>query len=48
MAAQLPAGQYLHCADGSHLAMHDDPDTYLPGLVGFLNGVDASDPAPVR
>jgi proline iminopeptidase len=48
MASQLPAGQYLHCPHGSHLAMHDDPDTYLPGLVDFLSGVDASDPATVR
>ena len=36
MAQQLPAGRYLHCPDGSHLAMWDDPETYWPGVIAFL------------
>lgn len=36
MADQLPAGQYLHCPAGSHLAMYDDQQTYFSGLIDFL------------
>jgi proline iminopeptidase len=36
MAGQLPAGQYLHCPNGSHLAMYDDQQTYFAGLIDFL------------
>ncbi|MGK5683549.1 proline iminopeptidase-family hydrolase [Actinoplanes sp. URMC 104] len=36
MAERLPAGRYLHCPDGSHLAMYDDQRTYFAGLVDFL------------
>ena len=36
MAGQLPRGRYLHCPDGSHMAMYDDQQTYFDGLVGFL------------
>ena len=25
---------------GSHLAMYDDTDTYILGLVSFINGLD--------
>jgi len=39
MAAQLPAGRYLHCPEGSHLAMYDDQQTYYTGLVDFLHGL---------
>jgi proline iminopeptidase len=42
MASVLPQGQYLHCAEGSHMAMHDDSDTYTAGLIAFLRGVDAA------
>lgn len=27
MASRLPAGRYLHCPEGSHLAMYDDQRT---------------------
>ena len=46
MAARMPAGQYLHCPDGSHLAMYDDQETYFAGLTGFLRGLPR--PAPAR
>ena len=36
MAEQLPKGQYLHCPQGSHLAMYDDQRTYMEGLIAFL------------
>lgn len=26
MAEELPRGRYLHCPDGSHLAMYDDQE----------------------
>lgn len=39
MAGLLPNGQYLHCPDGSHLAMYDDQQTYFAGLTGFLRGL---------
>ena len=37
MAGRFPAGQYLYCPDGSHMAMYDDQQTYFAGLIGFLN-----------
>ena len=36
MAGRLPAGKYLHCPAGSHMAMYDDQRTYFSGLVEFL------------
>jgi proline iminopeptidase len=39
MAGRLPAGRYLHCPAGSHLAMYDDQRTYFGGLVAFLTSL---------
>ena len=36
MASRLPRGRYLHCPDGSHMAMYDDQQVYFAGLVDFL------------
>jgi proline iminopeptidase len=36
MADQLPNGTYLECPNGSHLAMYDDTEVYMRGLIGFL------------
>lgn len=36
MAAQIPQGEYLHCPNGSHLAMYDDQQTYMAGLTSWL------------
>jgi proline iminopeptidase len=36
MAGRLPQGRYLHCPDGSHLAMYDDQQVYFAGLIDFL------------
>lgn len=38
MARSFPRGTYLHCPDGSHLAMYDDQETYMRGLIAFLTG----------
>src|SRR5713101_570376 len=32
MAQRLPAGRYLYCPAGSHMAMYDDQATYCKGL----------------
>jgi proline iminopeptidase len=39
MAGRLPAGKYLYCPAGSHMAMYDDQRTYFSGLVEFLAGL---------
>ena len=36
MAARLPHGSYLHCPDGSHLAMYDGQQTNMHGLIDWL------------
>jgi proline iminopeptidase len=36
MADRLPRGSYLHCPDGSHMAMYDDQRAYFEGLLAFL------------
>ena len=41
MAHQVQHGRYLHCADGSHMAMYDDQKTYFDGVVSFIQDVDA-------
>jgi proline iminopeptidase len=40
MAGQVPNGRYLHCPDGSHMAMWDDQKTYMEGLIRFMKDVD--------
>lgn len=40
MAEQLPNGRYLHCPDGSHMALYDDQERYFAGLIQFLEDVD--------
>jgi proline iminopeptidase len=39
MAGRLPAGRYLYCPNGSHLAIYDDQETYFNGLIDFLQGL---------
>jgi proline iminopeptidase len=39
MAEQFPAGRYLYCPNGSHLAMYDDQHIYFAGLIDFLRGL---------
>jgi proline iminopeptidase len=40
MAERLPQGRYLHCPDGSHMAMYDDQAVYFAGLIDFLRGLE--------
>ena len=40
IASEVENGQYLHCPNGSHLAMYDDADTYFKGLIEFIKSVD--------
>ena len=39
MAARMRDGRYLHCPNGSHMAMWDDQETYFAGLLDFLGGL---------
>ncbi|MGF1670818.1 MAG: proline iminopeptidase-family hydrolase [Balneolaceae bacterium] len=40
MAEEFPEGEYLHCPEGSHIAMWDDTETYVSGLIRFLKKVE--------
>jgi len=40
MSTQVQRGRYLHCPNGSHLAMYDDQKTYFAGLIRFMKEVD--------
>ncbi len=40
MAGLFGKGRYLHCANGSHLAMYDDQKAYFDGLIQFIEDVD--------
>jgi proline iminopeptidase len=33
-------GRYLYCPNGSHLAMWDDQEVYMDGVIKFINDVD--------
>lgn len=38
MAEQMPKGQHL-ATQGSHMAMYDDQETYMKGLIAFLKSI---------
>ncbi|WP_420318498.1 proline iminopeptidase-family hydrolase [Ekhidna sp.] len=42
IANTVQNGQYLHCPNGSHLAMYDDQQTYFEGLIKFMKDVNSS------
>jgi len=42
MAGAFPAGRYVYCPNGSHMAMYDDQAAYFAGLIGFIRDVDAA------
>lgn len=47
MAGAVQRGRFLYCPEGSHLALIDNADVYVPGLIAFLQDVDAGRfPAP--
>lgn len=41
MAGKVQKGRYLYCPNGSHMAMYDDQQVYVDGVIGFLKDVDA-------
>ena len=41
MSTQVQNGSYLYCANGSHMDMYDDQNTYMNGLIKFLEETDA-------
>ena len=43
MAEQLPRGRYHHSPEGSHIALVDDHETYMSGLVDFLHELEKAD-----
>lgn len=34
-------GRYLYCPNGSHLAMWDDQEVFMAGVIGFINDVNS-------
>ncbi len=36
MVTQFSKGTYLYCANGSHMSLYDDQQTYMNGLIDFL------------
>lgn len=41
IASSVQHGRYLYCPQGSHMAMYDDQQVYMRGLIKFLKDVDA-------
>jgi proline iminopeptidase len=42
MAGRFSNGEYLCCPNGSHLALFDDQQIHLEGLIRFSRAVDES------
>jgi proline iminopeptidase len=40
LAGQVQNGRFLLCPEGSHMAMWDDQQTYMTGVIRFLKDVD--------
>jgi proline iminopeptidase len=40
MATQFPKGTYLYCANGSHMSLYDDQETFMKGLIDFIKKVN--------
>jgi len=40
MANEVKNGTFLYCLNGSHMSLYDDQETYMKGVVGFINQVD--------
>ncbi len=41
MSTQMPKGKYLLCPNRRHMAIYDDQQVYMAGLIAFLKDVDA-------
>jgi proline iminopeptidase len=44
VASRVKNGRFLLCPDGSHMAMWDDQQVYMAGLIRFLKDVDGRRP----
>lgn len=42
MSQLVQNGQYLYCPNGSHLAMWDDQQVFMEGVIKFIKDVDAA------
>ncbi len=40
MSTQVQNGRFLLCANGSHMSMYDDQQTYITGLIKFMKEVN--------
>ncbi len=40
MSKEVKNGTYLFCANGSHMSLYDDQQTYMNGLINFIQKVD--------
>lgn len=47
MATRFPRGTYLHCPNGSHMAMYDDQVTYHEGVIDWIRRVAAGSADPL-
>jgi proline iminopeptidase len=46
MSELVQNGRYLYCDNGSHLAMWDQQDVFMPGVIDFIKDVhDGAFPA---
>jgi proline iminopeptidase len=41
MSTQVQQGRFLLCPNGSHMDMYDDQKNYFPGLIKFIQDVNA-------
>ena len=40
MSEQMENGEYLHCPNGSHMSMYDDPENYFKGIISWIKKID--------
>lgn len=40
MSTLVQNGRYLYCPNGSHMAMWDDQEVFMPGVIRFIRDVD--------
>jgi proline iminopeptidase len=43
MASQMQHGRFLFCPNGSHLAIYDDQQTHMNGVIQFIRDVNAGE-----
>jgi len=40
IAKAVRKGRYLYCPNGSHMAMYDDQEVYMAGVIQFIQDVN--------